>query len=59
LVAAKRDRHTEKDEKPLGGKGANLAEMCLLGISGARRFTVTTECCTAYYGNGLQAAGGA
>jgi pyruvate,orthophosphate dikinase len=35
----------------LGGKGANLAEMCLLGIPVPAGFTVSTECCTAYYDN--------
>lgn len=33
----------------LGGKGANLAEMCLLGIPVPAGFTVTTDCCTDYY----------
>lgn len=32
----------------LGGKGANLAEMCLLGIRVPAGFTVTTEACTVY-----------
>ena len=35
----------------LGGKGANLAEMCLLGLPVPAGLTITTECCTAYYGN--------
>jgi pyruvate,orthophosphate dikinase len=35
----------------LGGKGANLAEMCLLGVPVPAGFTVTTECCTAYFAN--------
>jgi len=35
----------------LGGKGANLAEMCLLGIPVPAGFTISTECCTAYYEN--------
>ena len=35
----------------LGGKGANLAEMALLGIPVPPGFTVTTEACTAYYAN--------
>ena len=39
----------EKMKNLLGGKGANLAEMCLLGIPVPAGFTVTTECCTAYY----------
>ncbi len=41
-----------KDKNLLGGKGANLAEMCLLGIPVPAGFTVSTECCTAYYENG-------
>lgn len=38
----------------LGGKGANLAEMCLLGLPVPAGFTITTECCTAYYANGCK-----
>ena len=33
----------------LGGKGANLAEMALLGIPVPAGFTITTEVCTHYY----------
>ncbi len=33
----------------LGGKGANLAEMCKLNIPVPEGFTITTECCTEYY----------
>jgi pyruvate,orthophosphate dikinase len=33
----------------LGGKGANLAEMCLLGLPVPAGFTITTEVCTVYY----------
>ncbi len=33
----------------LGGKGANLAQMCRLGIPVPAGFTITTECCTEYY----------
>ncbi len=33
----------------LGGKGANLAEMCHLGIPVPAGFTITTEVCTYYY----------
>ncbi|MCE4225777.1 pyruvate, phosphate dikinase [Methylobacterium sp. C25] len=36
----------------LGGKGANLAEMCNLGLPVPPGFTITTEVCTAYYDNG-------
>ena len=33
----------------LGGKGANLAEMCNLGLPVPPGFTITTGLCTAYY----------
>ncbi|MCX7955014.1 MAG: pyruvate, phosphate dikinase [Bacteroidales bacterium] len=33
----------------LGGKGANLAEMALLGLPVPAGFTITTEVCTYYY----------
>src|SRR5215211_4225060 len=36
----------------LGGKGANLAEMSVIGIPVPPGFTITTEVCTAYYENG-------
>ena len=36
----------------LGGKGANLAEMSLIGIPVPPGFTITTEVCAAYYENG-------
>jgi pyruvate,orthophosphate dikinase len=36
----------------LGGKGANLAEMALLGIPVPAGFTVSTEVCTYYYAHG-------
>jgi pyruvate,orthophosphate dikinase len=36
----------------LGGKGANLAEMCLIGIPVPPGFTITTEVCAAYYDQG-------
>jgi pyruvate,orthophosphate dikinase len=36
----------------LGGKGANLAEMCSLGIPVPPGFTITTEVCTAFYQQG-------
>ena len=38
----------------LGGKGANLAEMCSLGLPVPPGFTITTEVCTGYYANGKQ-----
>jgi pyruvate, orthophosphate dikinase len=36
----------------LGGKGAGLAEMSNLGLPVPPGFTITTEVCTYYYGNG-------
>ena len=39
----------------LGGKGANLAEMNLIGIPVPPGFTITTEVCTEYYQHGKQA----
>lgn len=38
----------------LGGKGANLAEMSLLGIPVPAGFTITTEACTHYYSFGRE-----
>ena len=35
----------------LGGKGANLAEMNVVGLPVPPGFTVTTEVCTYYYNN--------
>jgi pyruvate,orthophosphate dikinase len=36
--------------KPLlGGKGANLAEMCRIGLPVPPGFTITTDVCTYYY----------
>jgi pyruvate,orthophosphate dikinase len=39
------------DKNLLGGKGANLAEMCHLGIPVPAGFTISTEMCTVYYKN--------
>ena len=36
----------------LGGKGANLAEMCLLKLPVPPGFTITTACCTDYFAAG-------
>jgi pyruvate,orthophosphate dikinase len=36
----------------LGGKGANLAEMNLIGVPVPPGFTITTEVCTLYYAKG-------
>jgi pyruvate,orthophosphate dikinase len=39
----------------LGGKGANLAEMNLIGVPVPPGFTITTEVCTLYYEKGHDA----
>ncbi|MFO0814462.1 MAG: pyruvate, phosphate dikinase [Gemmatales bacterium] len=36
----------------LGGKGANLAEMTLIGLPVPAGFTISTEVCTYFYANG-------
>ena len=36
----------------LGGKGANLAEMCNLELPVPAGFTITTDCCTDYFAEG-------
>ena len=48
------DRQTEGKAEMrdlLGGKGANLAEMCNLGLPVPHGFTISTEVCTYYYSN--------
>jgi pyruvate,orthophosphate dikinase len=40
----------------LGGKGANLAEMCRLGITVPPGFTISTEACTVFTEQGKDAA---
>src|SRR2546430_2306150 len=40
-----------KMKELLGGKGANLAEMCLIGLPVPAGFTITTEVCNYYYAN--------
>jgi pyruvate,orthophosphate dikinase len=52
---------TEGDAKQknlLGGKGANLAEMCLLGLPVPAGFTVSTECCNEYFENKMRMPSG-
>jgi len=39
------------DKNLLGGKGANLAEMCSLGLPVPPGFTITTEACNWFYAN--------
>jgi pyruvate,orthophosphate dikinase len=41
-----------KMKELLGGKGANLAEMCKIGLPVPAGFTITTEVCTYYYDHG-------
>src|SRR5580765_8033254 len=41
-----------KRKELLGGKGANLAEMCKIGIPVPPGFTITTEVCAAYLEGG-------
>lgn len=38
----------------LGGKGANLAEMCLLSLPVPAGLTITTDTCTEYYENNCE-----
>ncbi len=38
----------------LGGKGANLAEMNLIGIPVPPGFTITTDVCAEYYTHGRE-----
>jgi pyruvate,orthophosphate dikinase len=46
-----------KMKELLGGKGANLAEMCSLGLPVPPGFTITTEVCVSYYKNGRKYPG--
>ncbi len=50
----KKAEGTAEMKNLLGGKGANLAEMCLLGLPVPAGLTITTECCTDYYANNCQ-----
>ncbi|WP_075290086.1 pyruvate, phosphate dikinase [Pararhizobium arenae] len=40
------------DRDHLGGKGANLAEMCNLGLPVPPGFTIVTDACSQFYDNG-------
>ena len=40
-----------KMKNSLGGKGANLAEMCNLGVPVPAGFTITTDACVYYFNN--------
>lgn len=41
-----------RDHEILGGKGANLAEMCSLGLPVPPGLTIVSDACTTYYKNG-------
>ena len=43
-----------KMKELLGGKGANLAEMSLMGIPVPPGFTITTEVCNLFYKEGKE-----
>ncbi|MBO5710692.1 MAG: pyruvate, phosphate dikinase, partial [Rikenellaceae bacterium] len=43
-----------KMKEVLGGKGANLAEMNLIGIPVPPGFTITTDVCSEYYSQGQE-----
>ena len=48
LFGSSRTEGTADMKNLLGGKGANLAEMCRLGITVPSGFTISTEACTAF-----------
>ena len=51
------NKHAEGDSKMknlLGGNGAKLAEMCLLGLPVPAGLTITTDTCTEYYENNCE-----
>ncbi|HMO48005.1 MAG TPA: pyruvate, phosphate dikinase [Rubrivivax sp.] len=56
LFGRERTDGTAAMKNLLGGKGANLAEMCRLGITVPPGFTVSTEACTVYSSQGSEAA---
>ncbi len=47
-----------KSKALLGGKGVNLAEMTSIGLPVPPGFTITTECCDAYYKAGKKLPNG-
>ncbi len=47
-----------KQRELLGGKGANLAEMTGIGLPVPPGFTITTECCAAFYTSGRKLPAG-
>ncbi len=52
FFGGKRPTATASMKELLGGKGANLAEMSVIGIPVPPGFTITTEVCAAYYEHG-------
>ena len=55
VFGAARTDGDAKMKNLLGGKGANLAEMCRLGIAVPSGFTISTEACTVYSEQGKEA----
>ncbi|HRH87536.1 MAG TPA: pyruvate, phosphate dikinase [Rubrivivax sp.] len=56
LFGSSRTDGTASMKNLLGGKGANLAEMCRLGITVPPGFTISTEACTVFTEQGRDAA---
>ncbi|HOW48670.1 MAG TPA: PEP/pyruvate-binding domain-containing protein, partial [Rubrivivax sp.] len=56
LFGRERTDGTAAMKNLLGGKGANLAEMCRLGITVPPGFTISTEACTVFTEQGRDAA---
>jgi len=56
LFGSTRTDGTSEMKNLLGGKGANLAEMCRLGIPVPPGFTISTEVCAEYTAHGRQRA---
>jgi len=56
LFGSSRTDGTAAMKNLLGGKGANLAEMCRLGITVPSGFTISTEACTVFTEQGKEAA---
>ncbi|NQU09884.1 pyruvate, phosphate dikinase, partial [bacterium] len=52
FFAQNRADGNEKMKNLLGGKGANLAQMCKIGLPVPPGFTVTTDCCTDFFAAG-------
>lgn len=52
FFSAKETDGSAKMRDLLGGKGANLAEMCTIGLPVPPGFTITTEACIEYLKNG-------